>query len=144
MPEAEREFASLQEREKAALAAGNEQELRDVRAMCERSRRQLDRLRYLPPHAQYPLAVWLWRMGDALWVALEGEPYNALQAWLRKRFADRPVVIMVMVNGARNCYMPTEEAYAKKLYQVEVALLAPGCLEETARVIEQRLATWAS
>lgn len=144
MPQAEREFAGLLEREKAALAAGDEQELRDVRAMCERSRRQLDRLRHLPHHEEYPLAVWLWKLGDALWVAIEGEPYNALQAWLRKRFADRPVIITVMVNGARNCYMPTREAYSKKLYQVEVALLGPGCLEHAAEVIEKRLAEWLS
>ncbi|MES2793233.1 MAG: hypothetical protein V4719_26725, partial [Planctomycetota bacterium] len=74
--------------------------------------------------------------------AVEGEPYNALQAWLRRRFADRPVVVMAMVNGALNCYMPTREAYGKSLYQVEVALLAPGCLEAAAEVIEQRLAKW--
>ncbi len=49
---------------------------------------------------------------------------------------------MAMVNGALNCYMPTREAYGKSLYQVEVALLAPGCLEAAAEVIEQRLAKW--
>jgi hypothetical protein len=144
LPQAERLFADLQLEEQAALKAGNEQKLRDVRALCERARRQLDRLRPLPAHTHYPLAVWLWRMGDALWVALEGEPYNALQAVLRKRFAGRPVVITAMVNGARNCYMPTREAYDKKLYQVDVALLAPGCLEETASIIERRLAQWLS
>ena len=142
MPEAERQFAELQVREQAAVQAGNQAELRDVRAMCERSRRQIDRLKYLPSHQQYPLSVWLWRLGDALWVAIEGEPYNALQAWLRRRFADRPVVITAMVNGARNCYMPTREAYGKRLYQVEVALLAPGCLEAASELIEQRLAAW--
>ncbi len=142
MAEAERQFADLLDRERDALAAGDQAVLRDVRALCERSRRQLDRLRYLPQQDRYPLSVWLWRLGDALWVALEGEPYNALQAGLRKRFASRPVVITVMVNGARNCYMPTREAYGKALYQVEVALLAPGCLEEAAEVIEKRLSEW--
>lgn len=142
MLEAERQFTELQVREKIAAAAGDQAELRDVRALCERSRRQLDRLRYLPQSDQYPLSVWLWRLGDTLWVAVEGEPYNALQAWLRRRFANRPVVVMAMVNGALNCYMPTREAYGKSLYQVEVALLAPGCLEAAAEVIEQRLAKW--
>lgn len=142
LPEAERQFADLQARELEALAANDPAALRDVRAMCERSRRQLDRLRYLPQEDKYPLAVWLWRLGDALWVALEGEPYNALQARLRRRFAGRPVVITVMVNGARNCYMPTREAYRQALYQVEVALLAPGCLEAAADLIEQRLGEW--
>lgn len=142
LAEAEQQFANLQDQEKAALAAGDEQKLRDIRAMCERARRQLDRLRPLPAHSHYPLAVWLWRMGDALWVALEGEPYNALQAWLRKRFTDRPVVITAMVNGARNCYMPTRECYGTSRYQVEVALLAPGCLEETAEIIQRRLEEW--
>ena len=144
MAEAERQFADLQEAERAALESGDQDRLRDVRAMCERSRRQLDRLRYLPQHEQYPLSVWLWRLGDALWVAIEGEPYNALQAWLRRRFADRPVVIMAMVNGALNCYMPTREAYGKGLYQVEVALLAPGSLETAAELIERRLSEWVS
>jgi hypothetical protein len=142
LAQAEQLYADLHEQEQQAKTAGDEQRLRDVRALCERARRQLDRMRPLPAHTHYPLSVWLWRMGDALWVALEGEPYNAIQAWLRKRFTGRPVVITVMVNGARNCYMPTREAYEKNLYQVEVALLAPGCLEETAQVIERRLAEW--
>lgn len=142
LEQAEQLFAELQVQEGQALEAGDAQQLRDVRALCERARRQLDRLRPLPTHPQYPLAVWLWRLGDALWVALEGEPYNELQARLRQKFAGRPVVITVLVNGARSCYMPTREAYQKKLYQVEVALLAPGCLEETVQVIERRLEQW--
>lgn len=142
LAEAERQFSELTAQEATALAAGDVQRLRDVRAMCERSRRLLDRLRPLPPHELYPFAVWIWRLGDAFWVAMEGEPYNVLQKWLRERFAGYPMIIMVMVNGARNSYMPAQSAYGKKLYQADIAFLAPGSLEKSADEIEKRLREW--
>ena len=34
-------------------------------------------------HVRYPLT--LWRMGDAIWLTIGGEPYNVLQRHLRQR-----------------------------------------------------------
>lgn len=142
LADAETGFAEWVEREKEALASGNELVARDARAMCERYRRMLDRLRPLPQGETYPYPVWMWRLGDAIWVAVEGEPYNELQARLRQRFPDRPIIVIVLANGSRSWYLPTREAYSKKLYQVDVALLAPGCLETVCEVLERRIAEW--
>ncbi len=127
--DAERELADLESQEAAAQSAGNDDETRRVRALAERARRLLDRIRPLPQSETYPLALDVWQLGDAFWVAVEGEPYYALQEQLQTRFPDRTIIVMPLANGARCCYLPTREAYDKPLYQVDVAPLAPGCLE---------------
>ena len=65
--------------EEAARAAGDEQRARDCRAMVERATRLLSRLDSLPPGDSFPYQIALWRMGDAVWLAVQGEPYNLLQ-----------------------------------------------------------------
>lgn len=138
----ERELAELTQQEDAARAAGQDEQARELRAWAERKRRLLERVRPLPADELYPLEVWLWQLGDAFWVALEGEPYNWLQSRLRSQFPNHPIVISTVANGARACYLPTAEAYEKQLYQVEIALLAPGCLETIAEAIAAQIAAW--
>jgi len=49
--------------------------------MAERMARWQTRLRALPPGLGFPLPVTLWQMGDALWLAVEGErPVGVLLA----------------------------------------------------------------
>ena len=103
----------------------------------------LDRIRPLPPTETYPSPAWLWQWGDAIWVAVEGEPYHFLQAELTRRFPDRTLIVLTLANGTRCSYMPTAEAYAKpQLYQAEVALLEPGSLERLTDAIVQQLEEW--
>jgi hypothetical protein len=72
----------------------------------------------------------LWRMGDAVWLAVRGEPYNLLQRSLRERFAGTPLVIAALADGWGPSYLPPRDAYGKGLYQESIAVLRAGSLEQ--------------
>jgi hypothetical protein len=91
--------------------------------------RQRARLAQLPPGASYPYRASCWRLGDAVWVAVEGEPYNLLQRELRQRFPQAPIVVIALAGGWGPSYLPERDTYGKGIYQESVAVLAPGSLE---------------
>jgi len=147
LPTSEQTKAELQtwlEKEKAARAAGQEQQAGDCRAMVERMTRRLTRLQDLPPGPSFPFPVTLWRMGDAFWLAVEAELYNHFQRSLRQRFAGTPIVLATLTNGSRPSYLPTAETYGKGIYQESIAVLAPGCLEKVLQEIGQQIHDWAN
>jgi hypothetical protein len=125
-----------------AQEAGDEALARDAHAMIERMNRQLTRLAALPAGPEFPLPVWLWRMGDACWLAVEAEHYQRLQRALRERFAGRPIVVMTLANGSRPSYLPIAEAYNTGVYPETIAVLARGSLERLIEVIGERIAGW--
>jgi hypothetical protein len=102
--------------EDAARAAGDDVKTRDAHAMVERQTRWLTRLSALPPGENFPFPFTLWRMGDALWLGVEGEPYNLMQRTLRERFPQTPLVVMVL-SGARPYFH--HETYGKGIYQID-------------------------
>jgi Neutral/alkaline non-lysosomal ceramidase, N-terminal len=122
-----------------ARSAGNEQAAADARAMVERCRRQLTRLDGLPPGNSFPYPVTALRIGNALWLAVEGEPYNLLQRELRACFPGVPIVLMELANGSRIGYLPTAETYGTGIYQESIALLERGCLETLIERVAERL-----
>lgn len=126
------EMKQLAADEHAAVARDDAIEVARLRALIERKRRLIERVQPLPP-GQFPYLVELWDIGDATWIAVDGEPYHAVQSEVQRRFPDRTLIFMTLSNGALASYIPTREAYSKSLYQVEVAHLAPGSLE---RVID--------
>lgn len=73
--------------------------------------------------------VWVWRFGDAVFVAHPGEAYSRLQTALRERFPGIPIVVMNLTNGPGFVYLPTAEAYARGAYQAWQTPLAPGALD---------------
>jgi hypothetical protein len=81
--------------------------------------------------AEHP--VWVWQLGDAVFVAHPGEAFSLLQIELRRRFPERMIVVMNLTNGPGFMYLPTAETYNVDSYQVWQSLLARGGLE---RVIE--------
>lgn len=132
--EAER-LARLSE-EVAARNRGDEQSAREARTLVERLTRALSRWKGCPPGEVFPYVVHLLRTGDALWITLEGEPYQSLQVELRRQFPDLRLIFAVIADGWRCAYLPTRPAYGHPgLYQVEVAMLAPGCLEQLTSAI---------
>lgn len=133
----ERDLANWQTQEERARLAGDELLARDCRAQCERMNRQLLRLRTLPPGKEFPLPVLLHRMGDAIWLSVEGEHYQLLQTELRRRLPDVTWIVGTLVNGSRCTYLPTREAYGKGIYQESIALLAAGSLERSIDEIAQ-------
>ena len=122
--------------------AGDLELAQQSRVLAERVRRLLERIRPLPDGERYPFSVHAWQMGDAIWVVVEGEPYYTLQQELTARFPDKPVIVVPLANGARSSYMPTRESYREPLYQVDVSLLAPGCLEAVIDEIATQIDSW--
>jgi len=128
-----------QKREEEARSAGDTVRTRDARAMVERMTRRLNRIRQLPPGDSFPFPVDLWRMGDSVWVGVNGEPYNLLQRELRSRFPDMPIVVGTLANGSGVSYLLNEASYGKRLYQENVSLLAKGCLESLIDAIAAKI-----
>eukprot|EP00913_Durusdinium_trenchii_P035229 g32959.t1 len=114
----EAELAGHLEREATLLEQNDAAAARDERALAERCRRTLERIQPLEPGDVYPYAADIWRLGDAWWVFVEGEPYYDLQKSLQQRFPQRTTVVTTLSDGARCGYLPSREAYDKKgLYQ---------------------------
>jgi hypothetical protein len=130
-------------KEQELRAAGRASAAAETRAMVERLDRQLTRIEAMPPGASFPLPVVLWQMGDAFWLAVEGEAYQLLQQALRQKCGDRPLVVATLANGARPAYLPPAEAYGSGLYQATIAMLAPGSLELLIEAIGGQLTAWA-
>jgi hypothetical protein len=133
------ERAKWQEREAHARSAGDTMRAADARAKAERVTRRLTRIRQLPPGDRFPLPVHLWRMGDSVWVGLNGEHYNLLQRELRGRFPGTPLIVGTLANGSEASYLLDKAAYGKGLYQEKVSLLAKGCLETLIDAIAGRI-----
>lgn len=115
--------------EEAAVSAGDQQRQRDCRAMVERQTRMITRLKQLPPGERFPYQLFVWRMGGAIWVAAQGEPYNLLQSSLRQKFPQTAIVVCSLANGWGPSYLPPVELYDRGIYQESIAALAPGSLE---------------
>ncbi len=128
--------------EQAARDAGDANKAADARAMAERMRRMLTRVADLPTGDSFSFPVMMWRIGDAVWIAVEGEPYNYLQTTLRDRFPEIPIVLIVLANGSRPSYLPTRETYGKGIYQESIALLEQGSLEILAQAIGDEIDKW--
>jgi hypothetical protein len=131
-----------QAEEKLAVQAGDRDRAQDCGALAERARRWLTRLETLPAGNTFPLPVWLWQTGDALWLAVEAEHYNLLQRSLRRRFPGVPLVVMTLANGSRATYLPTADAYGKGIYQESIAVLARGCLEALIDQLGGAIESW--
>lgn len=138
--------AEWESRRHEALALGDQSAARDAHAMIERMDRQLTRLRVLPPDPRFPLPVWIWRLGDALWIACEGELYQSFQQELRRRFPGLAVIVMTLANGSRVTYLPEAAAFGQGSYPESISLLARGCLEDlvdgiTGEIAREQLAS---
>ena len=127
----ERDRSEWQARQQTAEQNGDVAAARDARAMIERSTRRLTRLASLPDADEYPYPIRAWRLGDAIWLALDGEHYNVLQRELRRRFPDVPLIVGTLANGSNVWYLPDADSFGKPgLYQEEASVLAKGSLEK--------------
>jgi hypothetical protein len=136
--ELQQEASDWKAKEAAAVEAGDDDAARDARAMIERMTRRLVRVAHLDDAETYPYPIRLWKMGDAVWVALDGEHYNVLQRNLRNHFANVPLIIGTLANGSDVWYLPDADSYGKGLYQEDASILAKGSLEKLeAALIDQ-------
>jgi hypothetical protein len=96
--------------------------------MRERWTRKLRLRQTLGDADHYALAVWVWRLGDVVFVGYPGEAFSQLQLDLRAAFPGRTVVVMNVVNGSIG-YLPPAELYDEDMYEVWQTPLDRGCLE---------------
>jgi hypothetical protein len=111
----------------------------ELRALAERRRRELARRQALPPGDAFPYEAAIWRMGEAVWVAVQGEPYNVLQTALRKRFPHISLVVCSVGFSWGVAYLPPADKYGLGLYQESIAVLAPGSLEILIDALAERI-----
>ena len=137
----EAELAQARAAEAAANFAGDTLLARDCRARCERLSRQLWKLKALPGGPAFPLRVALARLGDAMWLFVPGEHYQALQTTLRARFPKRPLVVATICNGWQPGYIPASAAYGQGIYQEQIAVVAAGSAEAIVESLASRLAS---
>jgi len=137
--EVQSQLAHWQAREKAARDAGDERSAQVARAKVERQVRAVNRLDAAPTGTTLNYPMTIWRMGDAIWLAIDGEPYNLLQRRLRQRFADVPIVVATLAGASGVGYLPPAEEYGKGIYQESIATTAPGSLEQVIDAIATQI-----
>lgn len=125
--------------ELAAQQQGNASAARQRRALAERHRRMLGRLEGLPAGENFLLEAPMWRMGDAIWLAVQGEPYSLLQRRLRASFPETPICVATLANGWGPSYLPEKQFYGQGIYQESIAWLAAGSLEKLIDVLTSRI-----
>lgn len=140
--EVEAERARCAELEAAALAAGDPQAAADHRALLERQTRMLARLKHLPDGPTYPYVMCAWKIGDAVWLGVQGEPYNLLQTAVRARFPGTPIFVLSLCDSWGPSYLPPAATYGQGLYQESIAVTAPGSLEKVIDEAAALLADW--
>lgn len=128
------DLARLEEEERDARERGDDDTAADLRARVERRRRNLSRRRGLPAGKSYPYRAVVWRIGEAVWVGVQGEPYSLLQTELRRRFPDSPIIVVSIGWDWSVAYLPPRELYGRGVYQESIAIVAAGALE---RVIDE-------
>ena len=81
----------------------------------------------------------LWRIGDALWVGVQGESYSLLQTELRRRFPDQIIIVASIATDWGASYLPPRDYYDTGIYQESIAVVAAGSLEQLIESIAQRM-----
>ncbi|MCA9066079.1 MAG: alkaline ceramidase [Planctomycetaceae bacterium] len=104
------------------------------RALQERLRRKRDIRRTIGDGATFHLEVSAWRIGDAVLVGSCCEAYAFLQQELRRRFPDRAVICMNLINGSIG-YLPRRELYDHNIYQVWQTPFERGGLEQLTDIM---------
>jgi hypothetical protein len=133
------ELARWQTAEAAARATGDELKAHDCRARAEQMTRQLWKLQALPAGDVFPLNVTLARLGEAVWLFVPGEHYQALQTSLRKELPGIPLVVSTITGGWQPGYIPPQEAYGRGIYQEQIAVVSAGSAERIAAAISESL-----
>ena len=138
----ETELARCRAGEEQARAAGDQAGAADFRALAEQQTRRLQRIESLPPGESLAYSIRLWNIGNAFWLAVEGEPYQVLQRSLRERFPGVPIMVASLANGARANYMIPAGAYGSGRYPDTIAVLAQGSLETVINEAGNQIERW--
>ncbi len=124
-------WPSVEELEQQRLACTD-------RALEERLRRKRDIRRGVGNGSTYNLAIYVWRIGDAVLVGSCCEPYSILQQELRRRFPQHTILCMNLINGSIG-YLPPEDLYDTEIYPVWQTPFDRGSLEAMTSAITEVL-----
>ncbi|MBC7464102.1 MAG: hypothetical protein H7227_07575 [Actinobacteria bacterium] len=83
--------------------------------------------------------IWIWQLGDAIFIAHCGEAYLEMARELRFRNPERMILWLDMTNGPGYMYVPTAAAYDRDSYQSQQSLLARGSFEEMLEILDQSI-----
>jgi len=108
------------------------------RVLEERLRRNEQVRNWLGEDSEFHLPIWIWKLGETIFIGHLLETYSQLQIQLRNRFPDHAVVVMNLVNGTA-AYQPPQELYAQDLYQVWQTPFAEGSLEKLTQAYESAI-----
>ena len=133
------ELHKLESQEAEARSQGDEISSLKYRALAERRRREYARRSALPAGDTYPYQAALWRIGEAVWICVQGEPYSVLQTKLRGRFPDIPLIVASIGFSWGVAYLPPAEKYGLGLYQENIAVVAQGALETAIDALADRI-----
>lgn len=137
----QQEIDDWSSRQQTAQRADDEAAVREARARIERLRRRMRMAEATPAGGLLDFDITLWRLGETVFVMVGGEPYQQLQVNLRRRFPRTQVVVVELCNQPAS-YMLPQDRYGIGLYQEEVCVLAPGCLEAVEEAAAEALAAW--
>lgn len=98
------------------------------RVLNERLRRKRSIRQGLGDGSRVRSPYWVWRVGDAYLFGQPMESYSWLQMEIRRRFPNRTIAAMNLVNGSM-AYLPPAGLYGLDLYQVWQTPFDRGCLE---------------
>ena len=110
------------------------------RALKERLRRKRDVRLAIGDGSTYPLPIWVWQVGDAVLAGCLVEAYSRLQMELRRRFPERPILFLGLLNGCIG-YTPPAELYDREVYQVWQTPFARGSLEALTKAFTDAIAS---
>jgi hypothetical protein len=133
------EISEWEQAQREADARGDAIAARDAGARAERARRWAERLMDLPEGNAIPLNYSIYRMGDAVWITTDGEPYSLLQKELSRRFPHLTILASPLAGNLQIAYLLPRDRYGLGLYQEEPSLLAAGCLERLIDTIAEQI-----
>jgi hypothetical protein len=98
------------------------------RMLRERLTRKMRVRRTVGDGGSTRLPVWIWEVGDAIFIAHREEAYSVFQKELRAQFPDKAIIVMNLTNGSCG-YLPPNGLYDLDMYQVWQTPYARGAAE---------------
>jgi hypothetical protein len=90
-------------------------------------------------NAEVTHPVWIWKWGEAIFVAQPGEAYSYIQTELRARNPEKIIFVVNLTNAPGLFYLPITSAYRAPAYQAWQTLLAPGCIETVTDHVDREI-----
>ena len=112
----------------------------DNRVIRERLRRKIARVKNLDGKNTIEAPVFVWRVGQAIFIGQTNECYSNFQIDLRKRFPSYAVIVMNLTNSTALSYLYPREKGEEDIYQVWVSpfgrealpILTQACIDHLA------------